>query len=89
MQRIHLIALTVLLLSLPSPALAQSATPTAAPATTTASKANGPFHGNVSSRVYHSSSCKNYSCKSCTAVFESEDAAKRAGYLAAGDCIGK
>jgi len=70
-------------------AAAKPATTTAAPATTTASKANGPFHGNVSSRVYHSSSCKNYSCKSCTAVFESEDAAKRAGYRAAGDCIGK
>ena len=32
MQRIHLIALTVLILSLPIPALAQSSTPAAAPA---------------------------------------------------------
>ena len=33
MQRIHLIALTVLMLSLPIPALAQSSTPAAEPAT--------------------------------------------------------
>jgi len=68
---------------------AQPATTTAAPATTTALKASGPFHGNVSSRVYHAPSCKNYGCKNCTAVFDSEDAAKRAGYRPAGDCVAK
>jgi hypothetical protein len=64
------------------------ATTTVAPATT-APQAGGLFHGNVSSRVYHAPSCKNYRCKNCTAVFDSEDAAKRAGYRPAGDCVGK
>jgi len=47
----------------------------------------GPFHGNTSSRVYHRSTCRNYSCKNCTAVFTTEDDARKSGYKAAGDCL--
>jgi len=40
----------------------------------------GPVHGNVKSRVYHRSSCKDYNCKNCIAVFGSEREAQKAGY---------
>ena len=29
----------------------------------------GPYHGNVSSRVFHRPGCQHYNCKNCTAVF--------------------
>lgn len=45
------------------------------------------FHGNRNSRVYHRSTCRNYSCKNCTAVFVTEDDARKAGYKPAGDCL--
>lgn len=51
------------------------------------SGAPGAFHGNISSRVYHSPSCRNYTCKNCTRVFASESEAKAAGFRPAGDCL--
>jgi len=53
-----------------------------APASATA----GPFHGNVKSLVFHRPGCPNYSCKQCTAVFTTREAALAAGYRPAGDC---
>ena len=39
---------------------------------------DGPvvFHGNTSSRVYHSRSCPNYKCRNCTQAFHSEAEAR-------------
>jgi micrococcal nuclease len=45
------------------------------------------FFGNVSSRVYHSSTCKNARCKNCTQEFSSSAAAEAAGYRPARDCV--
>lgn len=45
------------------------------------------FFGNVSSRVYHSSTCRNARCKNCTQEFSSSAAAEAAGYRAARDCV--
>lgn len=47
----------------------------------------GPFHGNRTSHVYHRSTCRNYSCTNCTALFATEDEARKAGYKPAGDCL--
>ncbi|WP_157898941.1 thermonuclease family protein [Luteitalea pratensis] len=44
------------------------------------------LHGNVNSRLYHRPSCRNYSCKNCTRVFSSEQAAEASGFKAAKDC---
>jgi hypothetical protein len=48
---------------------------------------NAPFHGNVSSRLYHSLSCKNYNCRSCIRTFHSEADAQAAGFRPAADCL--
>jgi micrococcal nuclease len=45
------------------------------------------FHGNTSSRVYHSASCRNYNCRNCTRIFHSEAEAQAAGFTPAGDCL--
>lgn len=42
--------------------------------------------GNVSSKLYHRSSCPNFRCRNCTRVFASEAEARRAGFQPAGDC---
>ena len=47
------------------------------------------FHGNTSSRVYHSPSCRNYKCRNCTQAFHSEADARAAGFSPAGDCLSK
>jgi endonuclease YncB( thermonuclease family) len=47
----------------------------------------GPFRGNAQSRVYHAPTCPNYSCKNCTQVFQTEAAAREAGFRPAGDCL--
>ena len=47
----------------------------------------GPFHGNFQSRVYHAPTCPHYKCKNCTQVFQTEIAAREAGFRPAGDCI--
>jgi endonuclease YncB( thermonuclease family) len=57
--------------------------------TSRASTEAGPLHGNVSSRVYHASWCPNYRCRNCTALFGSEDAARRQGFRPAQDCLGQ
>ena len=47
----------------------------------------GPFHGNTSSRVFHSPACKNYNCRNCTVIFATESEASAAGFKPAGDCL--
>jgi endonuclease YncB( thermonuclease family) len=66
----------------PKPRCALDAT--AAPAARTAA---GPFRGNVSSRLYHAPGCRNYACKNCTRVFQTEADARREGFRPAQDCL--
>lgn len=47
----------------------------------------GPFHGNRQSHVYHAPTCPNYMCRNCTQVFQTEAAAREAGFRPAGDCL--
>ena len=42
--------------------------------------ANGIFHGNVKSRIFHAPGCQGYNCKNCTESFPSREAAIQAGY---------
>ena len=42
----------------------------------------GPYHGNTKSKVFHSASCKHYTCKACTAGFKTRDEALKASYRA-------
>jgi micrococcal nuclease len=46
----------------------------------------GKYHGNTSSHVFHQSSCKHFNCKNCTEVFDSREAAIKAGYRPCGGC---
>lgn len=46
----------------------------------------GALRGNVRSKVFHRSSCRNYRCKNCTAAFQTREQAITAGYRPAGDC---
>ena len=61
--------------------------PTPTPKPSTAASASGPFHGNVSSHVFHGPSCEYYNCKNCTAVFATSEAAVAAGYRPHTDCV--
>lgn len=38
------------------------------------------YHGNVQSHIFHGPGCRYYDCKACSAVFESREAAIKAGY---------
>jgi micrococcal nuclease len=46
----------------------------------------GKYHGNTSSHVFHKKSCKHFNCKNCTEVFDSREAAIKAGYRPCGGC---
>lgn len=48
--------------------------------------AEASYSGNSSSRKFHRSGCRYYSCKNCTAKFKSRDAAIKAGYSPGGCC---
>jgi micrococcal nuclease len=61
----------------------------AGPAAGAAAPASGPFHGNVSSLVFHASRCEYYACKNCTAVFATYEAAVAAGYRSHKECVGR
>jgi endonuclease YncB( thermonuclease family) len=52
-----------------------------------ASETVGPFRGNVKSRVFHAPGCQHYSCASCTAVFETREAAVAAGFRPHAECV--
>ncbi len=60
---------------------------TATPPESVARPAEGAFHANTSSHVYHAPSCRNYNCRSCTRVFRSEKDARAAGFRPAADCL--
>lgn len=49
--------------------------------------ADGAFHGNTTSRVFHAPGCEHYACRSCTATFETVDAARAAGYRPHTECV--
>jgi len=38
------------------------------------------YHGNASSHVFHRANCRYYNCKNCTVVFQTREAALKAGY---------
>jgi micrococcal nuclease len=46
----------------------------------------GKYHGNTSSHVFHKKGCKHFNCKNCTEVFDSREAAIKAGYRPCGGC---
>jgi micrococcal nuclease len=52
-----------------------------------AASATGAFHGNTKSKVFHGPSCKDYSCRHCTAIFKSQQDAVKAGYQPHAQCI--
>jgi endonuclease YncB( thermonuclease family) len=64
-----------------APGTANPGRAAAAPRPTT-----GTLHGNVSSHVYHTAACANFTCRNCTRVFTSETEAQAAGFSPAGDC---
>jgi len=43
--------------------------------------------GNTSTKVYHSPTCRNASCRNCTRTFATRAAAEAAGFRPARDCI--
>jgi hypothetical protein len=47
----------------------------------------GPYHGNVSSRVYHAPGCPDYNFPNCTHVFSSRREAETAGYRPHDTCV--
>lgn len=47
----------------------------------------GPFHGNVSSGVYHAPGCRDYNCRHCTENFASRAAAEAAGFRPHRECV--
>ena len=38
----------------------------------------GPYHGNAKSHIFHSPSCRYYTCKACTVTFGTREAAVQA-----------
>jgi len=59
---------------------------TAQSPTTNATQNAGAYHGNSKSMVFHSSKCKFYDCKNCTAVFPDRDMAIKTGFRPCGEC---
>jgi micrococcal nuclease len=58
-----------------------------APGLPAASPASGPYHGNVSSHVYHSPGCADYNCRNCSRVFASREEADAAGFRPHEACV--
>ena len=52
-----------------------------------AAVAPGPYHGNVSSGVYHAPPCRDYDCRNCTRVFVTREEAESAGFRPHRDCV--
>lgn len=67
----------------------RSSAPRAAPspASPPAQASAGPYHGNVSSHVYHQAGCKDYNCRNCTQVFATAAQAEAAGYRPHTACV--
>ena len=49
--------------------------------------AEGPFHGNVRSLVFHRVGCPHYDCQNCTRMFTTRAEGLAAGFRPAGDCL--
>lgn len=47
----------------------------------------GNFHGNTRSHVLHSSQCRDFNCKACTAPFNTAEEAINAGYRPHKECV--
>jgi micrococcal nuclease len=47
----------------------------------------GPYHGNVSSHVYHAPGCREYECRNCREVFSTWRQADAAGYRPHDACV--
>ncbi len=45
------------------------------------------YRGNVRSKVFHGPTCQHFNCPNCTAVFTTQDEARRAGYRAHSACV--
>ena len=45
------------------------------------------YSGNVKTRVFHTSSCRYFRCKSCTVHFNSAEEARGSGYKPCKRCI--
>jgi endonuclease YncB( thermonuclease family) len=73
--------------SSPSPSPRPSPLLTPPPGPRTPVSTSGPFHGNLSSHVFHGPNCEYYNCKHCTAVFKTYEAAMAAGYRPHNDCV--
>ena len=69
------------------PPAAPRPAPAAPPAASHAPSAAGPYHGNVSSHVYHAPGCRDYNCRNCTQVFPTRQAAEAAGYRPHAECV--
>jgi micrococcal nuclease len=54
--------------------------------TATGSATQVIYHGNVSSRVFHSPSCRYFNCKNCTQELRSREEALAAGFRPCGIC---
>ncbi len=50
-------------------------------------KSLSSYHGNTTSKVFHSSNCRHFNCKNCTAVFNSRNEAINTGYRACKGCM--
>ncbi len=75
--------------SSPAPSPRASSLLTPAPPAGAAASVSGPFHGNVSSHVFHAPRCGYYNCRNCTAVFATYEAALAAGYRPHAECVGR
>jgi hypothetical protein len=72
----------------PQPAIAAAAavtTPVVEEAEAPQPKINA-YAGNTSSKKFHATSCRYYSCTNCTAYFATRDEASEAGYVPGGCC---
>jgi hypothetical protein len=74
--RTHIIILSLLVIgALTIPALSIPTMPFARTDTKAAA-----YHGNVQSHIFHQANCRYYSCKACTAQFNTREKAIKAGY---------
>ncbi len=71
----------------PTPPWLFRASARSAGAGATARAADGAFHGNTTSRVFHAPGCEHYTCRACTAAFDTADAARAAGYRPHAECV--
>jgi endonuclease YncB( thermonuclease family) len=69
------------------PARTSATGATSPPRAAAALDAPDAFVGNVSSRVYHTRTCRNAGCKNCTCPFATQAEAQAAGFRPAGDCL--